>query len=56
MKVKIINKSNNPLPKYSTIGSSGMDLRAYTENDITLKPLILPFQKVMKFKSDQEVV
>ena len=39
MKVKIINKSNNPLPKYSTIGSSGMDLRAYTENDITLKPL-----------------
>ena len=39
MKVKIINKSNNPLPKYSTSGSSGMDLRAYTENDITLKPL-----------------
>ena len=39
MKVKIINKSNNPLPKYTTIGYSGMDLRAYTENDITLKPL-----------------
>ena len=39
MEVKIINKSNNPLPKYSTIGSSCMDLRAYMENDITLKPL-----------------
>ncbi len=39
MKVKIINKSNNPLPSYSTIGSSGMDLRAFIDDDITLKPL-----------------
>jgi dUTP pyrophosphatase len=28
IKVKIINKSLNPLPEYATAGSSGMDLRA----------------------------
>jgi len=28
MKVKIVNKSNNELPNYATIGSAGMDLRA----------------------------
>lgn len=31
MKVEIVNKSNNPLPKYETIRSAGMDLRAYIE-------------------------
>lgn len=39
MKIKIINKSDNPLPNYSTIGSSGMDLRAFIDKDIILKPL-----------------
>ena len=39
MVIKIINNSNNPLPAYATDGSSGMDLRAYLENDIILKPL-----------------
>ncbi len=39
MVVKIVNKSNNPLPAYSTIHSAGMDLRAYIDNDIELKPL-----------------
>tara|TARA_B100001057_G_C22843087_1_gene947874 strand:- start:1337 stop:1771 length:435 start_codon:yes stop_codon:yes gene_type:complete len=38
MKVKIINKSNNPNPNYETVFSSGMDLRAYVENPITLQP------------------
>ena len=28
-KVQVVNKSNNPLPEYSTIGSAGMDVRAY---------------------------
>ena len=28
MKVSVINKSNNPLPKYETSGSSGVDVRA----------------------------
>ena len=37
--VKIINKSNNPLPHYETGGSAGMDVRANIESPITLKPL-----------------
>lgn len=39
MKVKIINKSKNPLPQYQTEGSSGMDLQANLEESITLKSL-----------------
>ena len=39
MVVKIVNKSNNPLPEYSTILSAGMDLRANLENNVVLKPL-----------------
>jgi len=38
MKVNIINKSNNPIPKYETSLSAGMDLRAYIEGPITLYP------------------
>jgi dUTP pyrophosphatase len=39
MKVKIVNKSNNPLPAYETAFSAGMDLRAFLENDIILAPM-----------------
>ena len=39
MKVKIINKSTNDLPSYSTVHSAGMDLRANLEKEIVLKPL-----------------
>ncbi len=39
MKVKIINKSRNPLPTYETIGSAGIDLRADTDEVITLSSL-----------------
>lgn len=39
MKVNIINRSNNPLPKYETEGAAGMDLRANLESDISLQPL-----------------
>lgn len=39
MQVKIVNKSNNPLPNYSTSSSAGMDLRANLEEEIVLKPL-----------------
>ena len=38
MRVKIINKSNNQLPAYETASSAGMDLRAFTDADIILKP------------------
>ncbi len=37
--VKIINKSNHPLPNYETIASAGMDLRACVDGPSTLKPL-----------------
>jgi len=37
--VKIVNHSNNELPKYSTVHSAGMDLRAFLEKDVVLKPL-----------------
>lgn len=39
VKVKIINKSNNPTPSYSTADSAGMDVRAFVENPITLNPM-----------------
>lgn len=39
MNIKIINKSNNPLPKYQTALSAGMDLFAHLEEEITLKSL-----------------
>ena len=38
MIVKIINKSKNELPKYETLFSAGMDLRANLEESILLKP------------------
>lgn len=39
MTVKIINESNNPLPAYATEGSSGMDVRAFINETVTLQPL-----------------
>jgi dUTP pyrophosphatase len=38
-KINIINISNNPLPSYATEQSAGLDLYAFIENQITLKPL-----------------
>lgn len=38
-KIEIINKSNNELPSYATEDSAGMDLRAFLDEPITLKPL-----------------
>lgn len=39
MNIKIINKSQHPLPNYETIASAGMDLRANLSEPITLKSL-----------------
>ena len=39
MQVKIVNKSSNQLPAYSTEMSAGMDLRAYLQEPVGLKPL-----------------
>ncbi len=37
--IKIVNKSNNPLPEYETMFSAGMDLRAFLNEPIIIKPL-----------------
>lgn len=37
--IKIVNKSHHPLPAYATSGSSGMDLRAFITEPISLAPL-----------------
>ena len=39
VKIKIINKSGNPLPDYATHGSAGMDIRANLTETITLRPM-----------------
>ena len=39
MEVKIINKSDNPLPAYETLLSAGMDIRAFLDEPVVLKPL-----------------
>lgn len=39
MKVEIINQSHHPLPAYATEGASGLDLRAYIQENIILPPL-----------------
>jgi len=37
--VKIINRSENNLPAYSTSMSAGMDIRADIKNDLVMKPM-----------------
>ena len=36
--LSVINKSNNPLPKYQTEQSAGVDLCAFLSSDLVLKP------------------
>ena len=37
--VKVVNKSGNELPRYSTPDSAGMDLRASLSESVTLAPM-----------------
>lgn len=39
IKVKVVNKGNQPLPEYATIQSAGMDLRANIDKPILLQSL-----------------
>ncbi len=39
MNINIINKSDLPLPQYETAHAAGMDLRAFIENEVVIKPL-----------------
>lgn len=45
LKVKVINKSNNELPKYETSGSAGLDLRANLTDNVVIpvgKHMLVP--------------
>ena len=39
VQIKVVNKGNQPLPKYQTAQSAGMDLRANIDASVLLKPL-----------------
>lgn len=39
MNIRIINRSNHPLPAYETAASAGMDLRANLSEPMILKPM-----------------
>ena len=39
MKVKITNKSRHSNPQYETVSSAGMDIRAFLQKPVELKPL-----------------
>lgn len=37
--IKIVNRSENPLPEYETAGAAGMDVRAHLSVEICLQPM-----------------
>ena len=39
MTIKIINKSNNPLPRYESEQAAGMDIRCHIAEPVTILPL-----------------
>lgn len=39
MEIKIINRSDNSLPAYETLHAAGMDLKAFLEEPVLLKPM-----------------
>lgn len=39
MKIKVINKSNNPLPKYESSQAAGFDIRADIDHPIIISPM-----------------
>jgi len=39
MQIRIINKSDSPLPAYETAGAAGMDIRAFVSEEVVLNPL-----------------
>ena len=58
MKVKVINKSGNPLPAYATALSAGLDVRAANAEPIELKPLsraIVPTGLFLEIPAGYEV-
>ena len=56
--IKIINRSDNPLPHYATTGSSGMDIRACLQAPVTLRSLersVIPTGLFMEIPEGYEV-
>lgn len=39
IKVRIVNKSQNPMPEYATEGAAGMDIRASLEAPVRMRPM-----------------
>ncbi|WP_462317306.1 dUTP diphosphatase [Marinilabilia sp.] len=39
IKIKLVNRSNNEVPEFATEGSAGVDLRAFLQAPVRLKPL-----------------
>jgi len=39
MKIKVVNKGRQPLPRYATPQSAGMDLRANLDEPVTVQPM-----------------
>lgn len=39
MEIKIVNHSNNPLPRYESEQAAGMDIRCFIPQPVTLQPL-----------------
>jgi dUTP pyrophosphatase len=37
--INVVNTSTNSLPHYATHGAAGMDVRAFIESSVTLRPL-----------------
>ena len=57
IQVKIINRSENPLPTYATADAAGMDLRANLEAPIIMQPLertLVPTGLYMELPSGYE--
>jgi dUTP pyrophosphatase len=42
MQIPIVNQSHHPLPSYATAGASGMDVRAFLTEPVTLQPMAIP--------------
>lgn len=58
MEIKVINKSNNELPNYATADSAGLDIRAFLNEAVTLKPLerkLIPTGLYLEIPSGFEV-
>lgn len=58
MEIKLINKSNNPVPAYATPDSAGLDIRAFLNEPVVLKPLerkLIPTGLYLEIPSGYEV-